>query len=342
MKAMLLAAGLGTRLRPVTNHYAKPALPLLNVPLIFWGLEFLNELAPQSVVANLHYLPDTIRALAPRIQKSGFEIRFTHEVAAPLGSGGALWFARKELEDSETLVVANADEVILPLNRTTLGRMRAQHESTGALATLLTMRHPGAGTEFGAVWVDDNHHVHGFGREREKFPLATTPLHYVGLIMLNARIFKYLPEGESNLLYDAVQKGISSGERVAAFEEKLVWFETGNPKDFLHATRELLPFISSRAEDSFASDLAQRAVARHSDRDTRLWESHSGACLLASNYAPGSLEESEICRALEKEKAFAVIGANALIENSVLNSVVFPGATVSKASPCRDALVLPT
>ena len=342
MKVMLLAAGLGTRLRPVTNQYAKPAVPFLGVPLIFWGLELLSELNPQSVVANLHYLPDTIRALAPRVQKSGVEIRFTHEVAAPLGSGGALWFARKELEDSETIVVANADEVILPLNRTTLGRMRAQHESTGALATLLTMRHAGAGTEFGAVWVDDGHGVLGFGREREKFPQATAALHYVGVIMLSTRIFKYLPDGESNLLYDAVQKGIASGERVLAFEEKLVWFETGNPKDFLHATQELLPFISSRAEDSFASDLAQRTVARHSDQGTRFWESHSGACLLASNYAPGSIEETELCRVLENEKAFAVIGANALIEDSVVNSVVFPGAVVHKASPCRDALVLST
>ncbi len=341
MKAMLLAAGLGTRLRPVTNHFAKPAVPFLNVPLIFWGLELLSELNPESFVANLHYLPDSIRSLASKIQKSGFEIQFTHEVAAPLGSGGALWFAKKQLEGSKTLVVANADDVILPVNRATLGRMRAHHESTGALATLLTMQHPGAGTEFGAVWTDDTQGVHGFGRDRTKFPKATKPLHYVGVIMFDERIFRYLPEGESNLLYDAVQKGIAAGERVNAFEEKLVWFETGNPKDFLEATRELLPFISSRAEDSLAADLVQRTVGRHAEAGTRFWESHSGACLLASNYATGSLKETEICRVLENEKAFAVIGANARIEDSVVNSVVFPNAEVLKTSPCRDALILP-
>ena len=54
MQAFLLAAGLGTRLRPITDLYAKPAVPFLNVPLLFWSLELIQELKPSSLVINLH------------------------------------------------------------------------------------------------------------------------------------------------------------------------------------------------------------------------------------------------------------------------------------------------
>ena len=114
MRAMLLSAGLGTRLRPVTNALAKPAVPFLGVPLMYWSLEFLKELKPDRVVANLHYLPDTLRSLAPKL--APLEVRFTHEKGKPLGSGGALWFAKKELDGAETILVANADKHKLPVH----------------------------------------------------------------------------------------------------------------------------------------------------------------------------------------------------------------------------------
>lgn len=328
MRAMLLSAGLGTRLRPVTDTFAKPAVPFLGVPLMYWSLEFLKELPIDRVVANLHYLPKTIRSLAPGL--APLEIRFTHEVEKPLGSGGALWFAKKELEDAGTILVANADEIILPVNERTLSRMLAFHQQSGAIATLLTMRHPEVGTKFGGVWVDASQQVQGFGKDRSAFPKATESLHYVGVLLLEKRIFKFLPEGESNVLYDAVTKAIAAGEKVNAFNENLVWHETGNPADFLRASHEMLELISRRRPPSLASKLAQAVINQYAHPETRLWESHRGAMLLASIYRNGSITETEICEHLEKEKAFAVIGSNALVLAPVLNSVVFSDADVKR------------
>ena len=337
MRAMLLAAGLGTRMRPVTHLLAKPAIPFLNVPLLLWSLELLRELKPDRIVANLHHLPQTIRDLAPQVQKSGFAIQFTHETAAPLGSGGALWFAKKELVDCKTLLVANADEVILPTNPETLTRMLEMHERTNALATLLTMRHPEAGTKFGGVWTDNSHTVQGFGKDGTQFTKATQALHYVGVILLSTRIFNFLPEGESNLLYDAVMSAIAQGERVNAFCEELIWHETGNPKDFLLATREILELMDTPANSSVAGSLVQRTVREHAAASTSFSRSHDGL-LLAADLAAGSKSRDEILRSLEKEKAFAVIGANALIQSSVLNSVVLPNARV--LSPINGEIAL--
>jgi mannose-1-phosphate guanylyltransferase len=338
MRAMLLAAGLGTRMRPLTNTLAKPAIPFLNVPLLFWSLELLRELKPDRIVANLHHLPQTIRDLAPQVEGSGFSIHFTHEVAAPLGSGGALWFAKQDLSDSQTLLVANADEVILPTNPETLTRMLERHESTDALATLLTMRHAEAGTKFGGVWTNDAHAVQGFGKDASKFTNATQALHYVGVILLNKRIFNYLPEGESNLLYEAVTIAIQKGERVNAFCEELVWYETGNPKDFLIASHETLKFMDSHSEASVTRSMVQTTVSAHAPKSTKFMRTSEGTLLLAADLAKGSLTLSEINDALKKEEAFAVIGANALIQASVLNSVVLPGARVS--SLIRDEIAI--
>jgi mannose-1-phosphate guanylyltransferase len=325
-------------MRPLTNALAKPAIPFLNVPLLFWSLEFLRELNPDRFVANLHHLPETIRRLAPQVEKSGLAIQFTHEVAAPLGSGGALWFARKELAGSKTLLVANADEVILPTNPETLTRMLERHESTDALATLLTMRHPEAGTTFGGVWTDDAHAVQGFGKDGSQFKKATQTLHYVGVILLNARIFNYLPEGESNLLYDAVMQAISKGERVHAYCEDLIWHETGNPKDFLIATRAALELMEKPLGSSIANRLIHQTLDAHASKSTKFTKTADGALLLTDELAPGSRSLVEIQNVLQKEKAFAVIGANALIQSSVVNSVVMPGAQVS--TPLRDEIAI--
>lgn len=338
MRAMLLAAGLGTRLRPVTDAIAKPAVPFLTAPLLFWSVEFLRSLSPDRFVINLHYQPDSIRALAPTLEKRGFEVRFTHEVTAPLGSGGALWFAKNELQDSETILVANADEVMFPIQDGTLQRLKAAHQKSGALATILTMKHPDVGTHFGGVWVDKASCVLGFGKDRTKFPKAVQGLHYVGVLLLDRRIFKYLPEGESNLLYDALIAGLAKGETVRAFCEDLLWFETGNPKDLLQATRDVLPYLSPQAKSSPASALVKDVVRYYGDPAVRLWESATGARLLASTYAQGSIGESVICETLEKEKAFAVIGAGAKVQAPILNSMALPKTNVARST--RDAIII--
>lgn len=335
---MLLAAGLGTRLRPLTNTLAKPAIPFLNVPLLFWSLELLRELKPDRVVANLHHLPETVRDLAPKVEAAGFEIQFTHEVAAPLGSGGALWFAKNELAGSQTLLVANADEVILPTGPGTLARMLERHESTDALATLLTMRHAEAGTKFGGVWTDDAFAIQGFGKDTTQFTRATQTLHYVGVILLNKRIFNYLAPGESNLLYDAVVNAIAKGERVNAFCEELIWHETGNPRDFLIASRAALELMDSRSDLSIARSLLQKTVTAHAPPSTKFTRTTDGAMFLAADLATGSKTREEICESLQKETAFAVIGENALIQSSVFNSVVMPKARVVR--PVRDEIVI--
>src|SRR5215471_10428531 len=98
MKAMVLAAGYGERMKPLTWDRAKPALPLLNRPSILHLLEHLSRNGVSQVVLNLHYRPETIRALQPRIQELGLRAGFSEEPTI-LGTGGGLKKAEPFLLD---------------------------------------------------------------------------------------------------------------------------------------------------------------------------------------------------------------------------------------------------
>jgi NDP-sugar pyrophosphorylase family protein len=92
-RAMILAAGLGTRLRPLTEACAKPALPVCGVPVIAYLLDFLKHHGVTEVIINLHYLPETVRAAVANFGPGGIQVSFSEE-AEPLGTGGGIRKAR--------------------------------------------------------------------------------------------------------------------------------------------------------------------------------------------------------------------------------------------------------
>lgn len=312
MKAMILAAGLGTRLRPITEKYAKPAVPFLNIPLLYYSLELMRSSGQiDGLVLNTHHHPEQIEALAMRIQN--LDVAFSHEPGTPLGSGGGIWKARAHLEGTGDFLVANGDEVILPHDPQVMKTFIAKHVASGALATILTMRHPLVGTQFGGVWADRAGNVRGFGKDGSLFGPDVEGFHYIGLLLLSDRVFKYLPEGESNILYDALVKGIKAGEKVETLVSNFTWYETGNPIDFLNATREAIELLATgNGED--ANSL--RAICRE------YWSDEF--------HLDGKLVLPRASKVKPNIQGFGVIGSNVRIgTNTDLQNVVL----------LRDAIV---
>ncbi|MEK7357448.1 MAG: sugar phosphate nucleotidyltransferase, partial [Bdellovibrionota bacterium] len=253
MKAMMLTAGLGTRLRPVTLTYAKPVVPFLGVPLASFGRAILEQAGAKSFVLNTHYLPEQIEAYAQAMRAEGLSVETSHEPGQPLGSGGGIWKARKLLEGGGDFLVANGDEIILPHDPKVMQNFVAAHRSRRALASILVMHHPLVGSQFGGVWCDAGGAVRGFGKDRSKFGDDAIGYHYIGILLLNDRVFEYLPAGESNILYDALSAAIAKGEVVQAVESTFSWFETGNPKDYLSGIKETVALLEhGKSEDARA------------------------------------------------------------------------------------------
>ena len=130
MKAMVLAAGFGLRMRPLTQLVAKPALPVLNRPLIQWTLEALAGAGVREVMVNLHHLPRTVERAVGDGTRFGLHVRYSREREI-LGTGGGPRRVRRFFAGGPALLV-NGD-MAFGLD---LSKLIERHRSSGACATL--------------------------------------------------------------------------------------------------------------------------------------------------------------------------------------------------------------
>lgn len=323
MKLMLLAAGLGTRLRPVTDTYAKPAVPFMNIPLLYYPFSLLEPAGIDALIVNTHHKAEQVETLAKNIPGFSGQVQVTFEAGKPLGSGGGVWHARQHLSSEADFFVANGDEVIFPSRPQVASDLLRTHQTAGALATLYVTKHPDVGSRFGGVWTSAEGLVYGFGKQKpEGIPNTATGYHYVGICVLSGRIFKYLPEGESNLLYDALMAGIRNGERVQIYEDNCVWFETGSITDFLEATQAVMSMQKRSAEIWFYQQMSERFAKETSKVE---FTPGSGPALCGPNVRTSTPVDV---------RGFAVIGDGAVLGKECVleNCVILPGAKVADGS----------
>ena len=225
MRGMILAAGLGTRLRPVTETIPKPAIPFMNVPLFYYSLEHFRQAGIDSLVINTHYLPDKMRSCVEKSPWLPSSVKFTFEAQRILGSGGGIRFAKEHLEGEGNFFVANGDEVFIPERKQILRNLHDRHLSEKAIATLLVTDNALAGSTYGAVWCDSQMRVWGIGRVAPNSNLK--PFHFTGYQILSDEIFRHLPAGENNIFYDVLVNRIGEGHRVMAVKENGLWLGMG-------------------------------------------------------------------------------------------------------------------
>ncbi len=277
MNVMLLSAGEGTRLRPFTLERPKPRIPFLTVPLAFYSLSLFDEIEIENLAVNTYHLPDQIRQIFKLIPPEWKSLHFFNETNGLLDSGGGIHNAQKILNQGSehSFFVANADEIILPHKIGIIKEMIRFHEWHQGLATLMTIDHPEVGHKFGGAWTLPNStKVQCFSKTSPKFDhindLSSSPSqkpqghHYVGVLLLNKRIFSYFKEGEfketivkENILYDTLTKAIQNKESVHCFKTEAHWFETGNPEDFMSATSFCLSHLEQKSKIHWLEYLKQ-------------------------------------------------------------------------------------
>src|SRR6476659_10650736 len=148
MKAMILAAGLVTLLRPLTNTIPKPLLPIAGTPLIVWNLLLLNRHGFQDVIINLHHLGPMIEQAVGNGSKYGLRIYYSHEPVI-LGTGGVIKQAEPHFS-GEPVLVLNGDTLV----ELDLGALRDFHLRRQAAATLV-LREDADAVHWGLVEVGD-------------------------------------------------------------------------------------------------------------------------------------------------------------------------------------------
>ncbi len=228
----LPAAGLGERLRPVTNHLPKPLLPILGTPLIETILNKLTGVCDGRIGVNLHYKPEMIREWAGRSPWAD-RIEFFPEDPI-LGTGGALKNAESFLS-AGAFIVHNSD-IMLDID---FARLIETHLSYGNVATLACHRVP----QLSNVVIDGNGQVldvENAGASKPDPSTVADKVAYTGIAVYSPEILKFLPHGVSHATV-AWLAASRAGRRVRAMDfTGCYWNDVGNPMTYVRGVLDAL------------------------------------------------------------------------------------------------------
>ena len=281
MKALVLAAGLGTRLQPLTDTWPKPAVPLLGQPLLRYTLAVLARAGVTDVGLNTHHLAAVMQRVATEeAARFGMGLTLSHEPVIQ-GTAGGIRGLRRLVEDEAAFVVWNGD-ALFPLE---LGPVLAAHQESGAAATLVLLPMP-PGASFATVDTDAQGQVRriaGRGPGGEHL----TPWHFSGVHLLSPRVFSAMAaSGPEDINRDVYPRLLAQGDSVRGSVVQAAWNDVGTPSRYLEAQAALL---EGTLPDVFggASPFA-RATHRQG-----VWMS-SGAQLLGTAQPPVFLDAGAV------------------------------------------------
>jgi aminoglycoside/choline kinase family phosphotransferase/dTDP-glucose pyrophosphorylase len=225
MKALVLAAGLGTRLLPYTHHTPKPLFTLAGVPLLARHVMQLEAAGCEAAVVNTHHLHAQIDSF---VRRAGFRIpvhtRYEPEL---LGTGGAIGNLR-DVWDERPFLVVNADI----RHGLDLAEVAAAHRRSGAAATLVLVDDP----EFNTVETGPDGRIRRFAPTRAETPPGA--LTFTGIQCLSPVVLDYLPHGGPGDSIAAFRAMIADGLPVHALTLAGPWVDLGTPERYRRAARE--------------------------------------------------------------------------------------------------------
>jgi NDP-sugar pyrophosphorylase family protein len=231
MKAMILAAGLGTRLRPLTNTVPKALLPVAGTPLIVWNLLLLKRHGFHDVVVNLHHLGPMIEQAVGNGSKFGLRIVFSKEPVI-LGTGGGIKQAEPYFS-GEPVLVLNGDTLF----ELDLDALMAFHRQRQAAATLVLREDPEA-AQWGLVEVGTDSQIIRITGKGQAGTAPTLPRMFAGIHILTPRLLRDSPKGLAFSIIDPYVAAIERGERVLGFDLKGYWSDIGTPERYTQAERD--------------------------------------------------------------------------------------------------------
>lgn len=231
MKAMILAAGLGTRLRPLTDTLPKPLLPIAGRPLIAWNLLLLRRYGVTEVMINLHHLGHLIEQALGDGSEFGMRISYSKEPVI-LGTGGGLKQA-EPFFGGEPFFVLNGD-TLFDMN---LNGMTAAYRRSHAVAAMAVRADPEP-ERWGAVEVDAARRVCRIsGRGMDPGGRSEKRM-FAGVHLMHPRLLASVPTGRESSIIDAYVGAIQAGETVVGCELSGYWSDIGTPERYAQARRD--------------------------------------------------------------------------------------------------------
>ena len=321
---MILAAGLGTRLRPHTNHLPKPLFTIAGKTLLERHIEALAKAGFTRIVVNTCHLAEKVEAFLLGRDWS-CEVLFRREEAL-LDSAGAVANVKDLLEDAPLLVV-NGDT----LTDMDFGRLWKTHHESEATATLALMDHP----EFNNVSVIDGGTITAF---RDPTPAHENRLAFTGVQVLSQTAMAAIPDGKPFGMVDLYRKLIAQGDEIRGTldlgKEQLLWHDCGSEARYLEAAQQVMDRLAfERCQLPLKPFEIPSRVPLKGDGSDRIWSRVKGT--------PGSVIQCQHGIQADQNKpseaaAMISIGQH-LMEKGVPVSDILAGDAISGLVYVKDA-----
>jgi mannose-1-phosphate guanylyltransferase len=234
---MVLCAGLGTRLRPLSDLVPKPAVPVCGVPLVRWALGLVARAGARRAVVNAHHLAGEMAAAAREAAAAlGLAVEVSHERSIA-GTGGALREARALLAPAarDDVVVVNGD-ILFDVD---VAAARAAHRASGALATMVLMEMP-PGARYAAVEADAGGAVRRIAGTFGPGGEGLRPYHFSGVHVVSPALLARLPAAPHELDVREVYAALMRDGHVRAHVVAGYWNDLGTPARYLEANLDVL------------------------------------------------------------------------------------------------------
>jgi NDP-sugar pyrophosphorylase family protein len=311
LKALILAGGFATRLRPLSCTRPKQLFPIINKPLLDWVVENLERNGVREIVVAVNYMADALR--------DHYEERHTKATITfslenrPLGTAGPIKQAEPQLKGKEPFLVINGD-ILSDMN---LKKMKMTHDKTPSLATI-ALRKVEDASRFGVVDLDEENYIRRFvekpkGETRNKLINA-------GAYILSQEIFDYIPAENRKISIEKEIFPILAKEgKMRGYITEGLWMDIGTHPDYLRANFEFLKILGKK-----------NSIGRNAKISPN-----------AKIVAPVAIGNKVVVDAGAKIGPLTVIGDDSKIDEccTIERSVIFPRCLIESCASIKEAIV---
>jgi NDP-sugar pyrophosphorylase family protein len=320
MKAILLAGGKGTRLRPMTVHTPKPIVPILNRPFLYYQIDQLKQIPEiDEVILSLNYQPRRIEEIFGEGQGLGLRIRYVVE-PMPLGTGGAVRYAGDSLKES--VVVFNGDV----LTQVDLAAVLRLHRERKAKATIVLtpVENPRA---YGLVETDREGNIQRFLEKPGEDEITCNTIN-AGIYVLEPDTFERIPKDTAwSIERSFFPSLIERGETFVAYIYDGYWIDIGTPAKYLQVHRDIM-------DGRYSAPPFNGTPSAWISPEARVDES-------AHVEGPCFIDEGVVVKAGARILPYSVIGRQTHVDEgaTIDGSIVWPNGWIGPEAVLRGSIL---
>jgi NDP-sugar pyrophosphorylase family protein len=320
MKAILLAGGKGTRLRPLTVHTPKPIVPILDRPFLYYQIDLLKQIPEiDEVILSLNYQPRRIEEIFGEGEGLGIRVRYVVE-PMPLGTGGAVRYAGDSL--TESVVVFNGDV----LTQVDLAAVLRLHRERKAKATIVLtpVDNPRA---YGLVETDADANIQRFLEKPGEDEITCNTIN-AGIYVLEPDTFNRIPKDTAwSIERSFFPSLIERGETFVAYVYDGYWIDIGTPAKYLQVHRDIM-------DGRYSAPPFNGKSAAWISPEARVEEG-------AEVVGPCFIDEGAVIKTGARILPYAVIGRQTHVEEGAVveGSIVWPNGWIGPEASLRGSIL---